>query len=65
MGKVEAVRCNYDTGGYAHGGLTNTINYIGWENIKAVLPCYCGNGEYFYTIIYDANFSNTKTGGDE
>lgn len=48
--RVETTRCNYDTGGY--GGLDATLNKIGWENVKQVLPCYCGGGEYFYTIIY-------------
>lgn len=33
-------------------GLTETINKIGYENILQILPCYCGMGEYFYTIIY-------------
>ena len=36
-------------------GLEKTLNDIGWENVLQVLPCYCGNGEYFYTIIYKEN----------
>lgn len=33
-------------------GLEGTLNKIGYENVLQVLPCYLGQGEYFYTIIY-------------
>ena len=34
-------------------GLEKTINNIGYENILEILPCYAGEDEYFYTIIYE------------
>ena len=55
MKTVNAVRCHYDTGGYRNQGLCETINEIGIENVFQIIPCYCGNGMYFYTIIYDAD----------
>lgn len=39
-------------------GLQETLNDIGWENVLQVLPCYCGNGECFYTIIYKEDENN-------
>lgn len=45
-------RTHYDGNQYGEKGLCLTLREIGWENVLQVLPCYCGNGEYFYTIIY-------------
>ena len=49
--KVCSLRTHFDGSG-SEQGLTSTINEIGYENILQILPCYCGGGEYFYTIIY-------------
>ena len=56
MSKLKTIRTHYDAikymGEVKEKGLETTLNEIGWENVLQVLPCYCGNGEYFYTIIY-------------
>ena len=49
--KVCATRTHYD-GTKSELGLVETINKIGVENILQIVSCYCGMGEYFYTIIY-------------
>lgn len=56
MSEIKTTRTHYDPMSY-HGevkekGLQAVLNEIGWENVLQVLPCYCGYGEYFYTIIY-------------
>lgn len=63
--KVCSTRTRFD-GGKCDLGLTETINEIGYENVLQILPCYCGYGEYFYTIIYkDSGHSNEKVGVEE
>jgi hypothetical protein len=56
MSEVKTIRTHYDRMMYRERelekGLEETLNEIGWENVLQVLPCYCGNGECFYTIIY-------------
>lgn len=55
MSKIKTIRTHYEThyGKYREEkGLEATLNDIGWENVLQVIPCYCGSGEYFYTIIY-------------
>ena len=56
MSEIKTIRTHYDPINYMEEvkekGLEATLNEIGWENVLQVLPCYCGNGEYFYTIIY-------------
>lgn len=56
MSKIRTIRTHYDSINRfereIEKGLEETLNDIGWENVLQVLPCYCGNGEYFYTIIY-------------
>ena len=51
--RIRTKRTHYE--GWEHigeVGLEEEINQIGYENILQILPCYCGVGEYFYTIIY-------------
>lgn len=50
--KVATIRTHYDPY-LSEAGLEEMINKIGYKNILQILPCYCGNGEYFYTIIYE------------
>lgn len=58
--KVCATRTHFD-GTRCESGLVETINTIGYENILQILPCYCGMGEYFYTIIYkDSESEDTE-----
>ena len=56
VSKLKTTRTHYDAikymGEVKEKGLETTLNEIGWENVLQVLPCYCGNGECFYTIIY-------------
>jgi hypothetical protein len=56
MSRIKTIRTHYDSINRfereIEKGLEATLNEIGWENVLQVLPCYCGNGEYFYTIIY-------------
>lgn len=56
MTKLKTTRTHYDPIKYMEEvkekGLEATLNEIGWENVLQVIPCYCGYGEYFYTIIY-------------
>lgn len=49
--KIKAIRTHFDAN-KTEKGLEATINEIGYENIVNILPCYCGYGECFYTIIY-------------
>lgn len=51
---VKTIRTHYNSYG-EDKGLEATINEIGYENILNILPCYCGEGEYFYTLIYIEN----------
>ena len=55
--KVKVVRCHFAAPSVSYGGygLADTINEIGYENILQILPCYAGQGEYFYPIIYKDN----------
>ena len=53
MSEIKTTRTHYDASERnGEAGLEATLNEIGWENVLQVLPCYCGCGEYFYTIIY-------------
>ena len=56
MSEIKTTRTHYDPkkweGKVIEKGLEATLNDIGWENVLQVIPCYCGYGEYFYTIIY-------------
>lgn len=49
--RVKTIRTHYEPH-YKELGLEATLNKIGYENVLQVLPCYCGENEYFYTIIY-------------
>ena len=60
--KVCSTRTHFD-GSRSELGLTATINEIGYENVLQILPCYCGGGEYFYTIIYKDTSHPTEKGG--
>ena len=60
--KVCSTRTHFD-GSRNELGLTETINEIGYENVLQILPCYCGCGEYFYTIIYKHTDHPTEKGG--
>lgn len=53
---IKTLRTHYDPipAAYKEKGLEGIINEIGWENILQIMPCYCGHGEYFYTVIYKA-----------
>ena len=51
MYKIKTTRVPYDTQ-REYLGLEDTLNEIGDENIKMVLPVYYGGGEVGYTIIY-------------
>lgn len=48
---IQTTRVHYD-GHNGEQSLCDKINSIGYENILQILPCYCGSGEHFYTIIY-------------
>ena len=61
--KVCSIRTHFD-GSKSELGLTETINQIGYENVLQILPCYCGYGEYFYTIIYKDTVYPTEKGGE-
>jgi hypothetical protein len=50
--RIRTVRTHYDGNAFGELGLEAEINKIGYENVLQILPCYCGCGEYFYTIIY-------------
>lgn len=51
--KVRTVRTHYYLeGSYDSLGLEDMLNHIGYDNVLQILPCYCGHGEHFYTIIY-------------
>lgn len=54
MSEIKTIRTHYDAN-QVEKGLEVTLNDIGWENVLQVLPCYCGYGECFYTIIYKEN----------
>ena len=62
MSEIKTIRTHYDQIMWREEvkekGLEATLNDIGWENVLQVLPCYCGNGEYFYTIIYKESQNN-------
>ena len=59
MSEIKTIRTHYDARErFGEAGLEETLNDIGWENVLQVLPCYCGNGEYFYTIIYKGDRIN-------
>lgn len=45
--KIQTTRCRFEQ-------LQEYIIKIRWNNVQQILSCYCGNGEYFYTIIYMA-----------
>lgn len=62
--KVCSTRTHFD-GGRNELGLSERINEIGYENVLQILPCYCGGGEYFYTIIYKDIENSTEEGEDE
>ena len=62
--KVCSTRTHFD-GSKGSLGLTETINEIGYENVLQILPCYCGYGEYFYTIIYKDTDHPTEKGGEK
>lgn len=53
-------RTHYDGGQGGEQGLCLTLREIGWDNVLEVIPCYCGNGEYFYTIIYAGEVKDGK-----
>lgn len=61
--KVLSTRTHFD-GSKCELGLTETINKIGYENVLQILPCYCGCGEYIYTIIYKDTEHQTEKGGE-
>ena len=56
MSEIKTTRTHYDPIRHmekvVEKGLEATLNEIGWENVLQVIPCYCGYGEYFYTIIF-------------
>lgn len=58
---IKTIRTHYEET-YGDLGLEKTINKIGYENILNILSCYCGNGEYFYTIIYKENKEELEHG---
>lgn len=51
--KVRTVRTHYYKPNSNELELEKIINNIGYENVLQIIPCYCGHGEYFYTIIYE------------
>jgi hypothetical protein len=59
--KVFSTRTHFDSG-RNELGLTETINKIGYENVLQILPCYCGDGECFYTIIYKEEIVRRQNG---